>query len=208
MGYFEEHPEKVQDVPGGKLCQVFGDAEGASCSVALVKYEEGGQGISHYHNTITEVYIFAEGTGKIIINGIEQAVYPKDIYVVTPNNTHFVQAESPLSFMCVCTPPWLPEREVENDMIDSSKGDIKKTIGKEILFENNEVCINLKKIQSTEIHFDGDKRHVIYLLSGLGVICSNDMATEIKIGEAIEVTNKKCTLKAKDEIEYVEVISK
>ena len=68
--------------------------------------------------------------------------------------------------------------------------------------------MKLKKLQSSEIHFDVDKRHVVYLLSGLGLICIDEMETEIKTGEAIELTNKNCTLKAKDEIEYVEVISK
>ena len=205
MGYFEEHPEKVQDVPGGKLCQVFGDAEGASCSVALVKYEEGGQGILHHHNTITEVYVFAEGTGKIMINGFEHEVKSKDIFVVIPHNTHFVQALSPLSFMCVCTPPWLPEREFENATIDSSNGDIQKTVNQEDIFQNEEVSIMLKRIKNAEIKLKSDQYHVIYFLAGSGTITIDEVEVTARLGEAIELPNKEAILKADDELEYIEV---
>ena len=72
--YIDEHKEKIQITPGGKLCQVFGKNEKASCSVALVNMDQNSKGIKHYHDNITEIYIFIKGKGKIIINENENEI--------------------------------------------------------------------------------------------------------------------------------------
>ena len=59
--YIDEHKNKIQETPGGKLCQVFGKTENASCSIALVEMDQNNNGVKHYHDNITEIYIFTKG---------------------------------------------------------------------------------------------------------------------------------------------------
>ena len=59
--YIEKHKAKIQKTPGGSLCQVFGNKEGAKCSIALVTMDENSNGLKHYHDNITEIYLFSKG---------------------------------------------------------------------------------------------------------------------------------------------------
>jgi len=77
MGYLEDNREKIISTPGGKLCQVFGAIEKANSSIALVKMFEKESGLYHYHDNITEIYVFSKGRGKIIINGIENEIFAR-----------------------------------------------------------------------------------------------------------------------------------
>lgn len=61
MGYLEENKDKVISTPGGTLCQVFGTNENASSGIALVSMDENSKGTYHYHDNITEIYVFSKG---------------------------------------------------------------------------------------------------------------------------------------------------
>ena len=135
MGYLEDHKEKNQSTPGGELCQVFGALEKANASIALVKMFEGQKGEYHYHDNITETYVFSKGKGKIIINGVENEIFPGDIYEIPPRNGHLIIADSEMEFECICTPPWeeqhefiIPEGEIISDSIIEKKQDFDESI--------------------------------------------------------------------------------
>ena len=65
-----------------------------------------------------------------------------------------------------------------------------------------------KRIQNDEVIINSDKHHVIFALSGSDLISGVKSSLPVKMGEAIEITNKECVLISKEELEYVEVISK
>ena len=72
--YIDTHQGKIIDTPGGKLCQVIGKDNKASCSVALVNMDANSHGIKHFHDNITEIYIFTMGDGSIFINENENII--------------------------------------------------------------------------------------------------------------------------------------
>jgi len=195
MGYFEEHSEKwIKTVADGILCQVFGDIEGASASVALVKMPENSADIKHYHDNITEVYVFSKGEGIITINGNENQVNSGDCYIIPPNNIHFVSAKTDLEFICICMPPWTEEhemvvgdnREKANNIEKLKSYDMLLKLGKE---EKQEVKMyNLEKVTAFIPNLSNSSlTRVYYFVKGSGQIKIDNNTYEINEGECFKI---------------------
>lgn len=192
MGYLEENRDKNQSTPGGELCQVFGVSEKANASIALVKMYAGEQGVYHYHDNITETYVFSKGSGTITINGIKHEVFPGNVYEIPPKNGHLIIADSEMEFECICTPPWeeehefiIPEGEVISDSILEEKKifDEKKQL-------NNGGEISIQKLTSGEIiqnTIENGYVEVYYFPIGTGKIVINRLEKDIHEGECFLV---------------------
>lgn len=189
--YVEENKEKIQNVPGGTLCQVFGESEGASCSVAIVTMDENGKGIKHYHKEITEIYLFAKGEGKIVINENINEVKEGDCYIISPNNVHYIEAKTNMSFLCICTPPWTEEREFA--VLNEVDGDnISKYDGLGVLqVLSNEEGNNIKLYKIDKVfvpnEIDRKYRRVYYCLSGEAKIKVNGFENTFMAGDCYEI---------------------
>ena len=189
--YIDTHKNKIQKTPGGTLCQVFGDKEGASCSIALVTMDECSEGLKHYHDNITEIYLFSTGSGSIIINGNENMIESGDLYIITPGNAHYIKADTKMEFACICTPPWTEEHEfvVTEYTKDNNISKITSDGILQVLSEKNGHEI---KQYTTEKEFMPDcnmknYRRVYYFISGNGKIKIEDKEYEIKANTCYEV---------------------
>ena len=211
MGYFEEHPEKYLLSQGTTLCQVFGDKENASASVALVKMDKGSKGVLHYHDNITEIYFFSNERGIININGHEHEVEAGDCYVIPDNNTHFVDARNDMKFVCVCTPPWTEEHEfvVENFI---SGNDYSKVPNYGVVFENEKLKVEYNIIVDGDTLnkvVNSDVREVYYFAKGTGTIIIDGVENIIREGEGIELkAGQHIEIKANEKIIYMNVIDR
>lgn len=189
--YIEEHKEKIQQVPGGTLCQVFGEGEGAFCSVAIVTMEENGNGVKHFHKDITEMYLFSNGVGNIIINGHANQVKEGDCYIIPPNNVHYIEALTNMDFLCICTPPWTEEREftVLNE-VDGSNISKYENLGI-IQKLSNEEGHNIGLYETDEIFVPNESlkkyKRVYYLISGEAVIKINGIESTFLFGDCYEI---------------------
>lgn len=193
MGYLEENKEKNQSTPGGELCQVFGANEKANASVALVKMYAGERGVYHYHDNITETYVFSKGSGKIIINGIENEIIPGDIYEIPPKNGHLIVANSEMQFECICTPPWEEEHEFiipEGHIISSSVIGKKQDVDNNMSINNGgEISVRrLGKGTSIQNVVSNNQVEVYYFPIGRGKILINGFEKEIHEGECFLAT--------------------
>lgn len=192
--YVDMHKEKIQKTPGGTLCQVFGDKENAACSVALVMMEENSNGVMHYHDNITEIYLFSKGIGKIIINGNENIIKEGDCYIIPPNNIHYIKAETSMNFACICTPPWTEHHEFITDTYNVGKN-LPKIIDNgiiEILGPEKEHNIKLYETNSTFIPNNEMLKYnrVYYFISGTGKIIINDKEYYVEANHCYEINNK------------------
>lgn len=209
MGYFEEHPEKYLLSPGTTLCQIFGDKENASASVALVKMEAGSKGVLHYHDNITEIYFFSKENGIININGHEHEVAAGDCYVIPSNNTHFVDARNNMNFVCVCTPPWIPEHEfiVDNFI---NENDYNKVPNYGVIYENELLRVEYNLLEKEEVInkvVEANKREVYYFAKGCGTLTIDETEYEIHEGEGFEINaSQKVIVKASEDLIYLNVI--
>lgn len=192
MGYLEDNRDKNQSTPGGELCQVFGASEKANASIALVKMYVGEKGAYHYHDNITETYIFAKGSGRIIINGVENEVFPGDVYEIPPKNGHLIIADSEMEFECICTPPWEEEHEFiipEGETVSESVIE-KKTDFSEAIKLNNGGAISIEKLsngKTIQNVVDNNHVEVYYFPVGTGKILINGFEKEIHEGECFLV---------------------
>lgn len=208
MGYFEEHPEKYLISPGTKLCQVFGQAENANASVALVKMEKGSKDVLHYHDNITEIYFFSKENGIININGNEHKVSSGDCYVITSNNTHFVEASSDIDFVCVCIPPWTEEHEfVTKEFI--SDMDFKQVDKYGTVFKNEKIVVEYNTLSEEKIvdrKCEEYFKEVYYFAKGTGKIIIDGLEKEIHEGEGFEISrNEQVIIKPNEELTYLYV---
>lgn len=206
MGYFEEHIEKICDTPGGKLCQVFGENENASCSVALVKMFDNSKGVLHYHEKITEIYCFSKGSGKININGNEHEIISGDCYVITPTNSHLIQIENAAEFMCICIPPWSEKLEFETNKFTKNR-DISKCSECGVIFDSDNVKIEsyyIVKNQAKSYCYNSYKRTVVYFQKGNGIIIIDENASIIHEAECFEIKEgQKFEIIAKKDLKYI-----
>lgn len=192
MGYLEDNRDKNQATPGGELCQVFGASEKANASIALVKMYEGEKGAYHYHDNITETYVFAKGSGKIVINGMEHEICPGDVYEIPPKNGHLIIADLEMEFECICTPPWeeehefiIPEGETVNDNIIEKKQNFEENTK---LNNGGEISIQrLSKGSTIQNVVTNNYVEVYYFPFGTGKILINGFAKEIHEGECFLV---------------------
>lgn len=192
MGYLEENRDKNQSTPGGELCQVFGAFEKANASIALVKMYAGEKGVYHYHDNITEVYVFSKGKGQIIINGVEHEINSGDVYEIPPKNGHLIIANSEMQFECICTPPWeeehefiIPDGEKINDSIIEKKQNFEESIK---LNNDGEISIHkLSKESTIQNIVTNNYVEVYYFFVGVGKISINGIVKEIHEGECFLV---------------------
>lgn len=200
MNYKEIHKEKIIPTPGGTLTQVFGSSEGASCSIALVTMEENGCGLNHYHDSITEVYIFSNGEGSIIINGNENKVTSGDIYIIPKNNVHYIKSKTEMNFCCICTPPWEEHLEhvVENNVLGENISKFTSDI-----ISDNIYLYNIKDIFKPTLK---EMRRVYYFIKGNGSINIDGKTYEVKEDTCIEVLKEQNeVITTKDELQFVVV---
>ncbi|MBR4111153.1 MAG: cupin domain-containing protein [Clostridia bacterium] len=189
--YIDDNKEKIQQTPGGALCQVFGANEGASCSVALVTMNENSKGLKHYHDNITEIYVFNKGEGKIIINGNEHIVSNGDCFIIPPKTIHFIETITQMEFVCICTPPWTPEHEFVTEDVAIS-GDTDRCLDYGALQNlSNEKCHSVFRIK-LEDDFVPDYEmkkftRVYYFINGNGIITVDGVKYEIKQGDCFLV---------------------
>lgn len=211
MGYLEENKEKNQSTPGGELCQVFGANEKANASVALVKMYAGEKGVYHYHDNITETYVFSKGSGKIIINGIEHEIYPGDIYEIPPKNGHLIISNSEMQFECICTPPWeekhefiIPEGQIISSSVIGKKQDLSNSIP---LNNGGEISVEkLEKGKSIQITVNSNQVEVYYFPIGKGKILINGFEEDIHEGECfLAVPNAIVVIRAETDMTFSRV---
>ena len=189
--YIDDNKEKIQYTPGGTLCQVFGANEKASCSIALVTMDENSSGLKHYHDNITEIYVFNKGEGKIIINGNEHKVSNGDCFIIPPKTIHFIEAITRMEFVCICTPPWTPEHEFEADD-NIRKNDITKCLEYGILQrlseDTNHIVSRIKINNEFEPNFETQNFvRVYYFIKGTGSITIDGVKNEISQGNCFLV---------------------
>ncbi|MBE5812508.1 MAG: cupin domain-containing protein [Clostridiales bacterium] len=189
--YIDDNKEKIQYTPGGTLCQVFGDKEKASCSVALVTMDENNSGLKHYHDNITEIYVFNNGKGKIIINENVHEVKKGDCFIIPKGNVHFIESVTKMEFLCICTPPWTPEHEFvtetsneKNDISQFNEHGILQNLSEKTEHNVERLLINDKyKPQQEKCGYT----RVYYFLTGNGIINIDGIEYEIKEGNCFEV---------------------
>lgn len=184
--YIDDNKEKIQYTPGGTLCQVFGANEEANCSIALVTMDAKSNGLNHYHDNITEIYMFNKGEGKIIINGNENNVSNGDCFIIPPKSIHFIEAITQMEFVCICTPPWTPEHEfvLDNTVI---KENVEKHLSYGVLqILSNENEHDIKRIKITEEYTSNSNSRnytrVYYFIKGKGSIIIDNIKYKINQG--------------------------
>ena len=194
LDYVLEHKDKIQNVPGGTLCQVFGENEGASCSVAIVTMNENGSGVKHYHKDITEIYLFSEGTGNIVINEHVNKVKEGDCFIISPNNVHYIVAKTDMKFLCICTPPWIEEREFV--VTDHVVGDNIAKFDRTGIIQkfSNEAEHNVKFYEISDKFLVNENiqkyRRVYYCVSGNGVINIAGHDSVFNAGSCYEISDQ------------------
>ena len=192
--YIEEDKTKIQKTPGGSLCQVFGNKEGAKCSIALVTMDENSNGLKHYHDNITEIYLFSKGEGSIIINEHENIINSGDCYIIPAGNTHYIKADTNMEFACICTPPWTEEHEfiVNNTTMGNNISPTNKTGIIQVLSSNPDNYIKLYEINNYFKPTTNMKnyRRVYYFIQGNGLINIDNKNYDIKPGYCYEVKNE------------------
>lgn len=207
--YVSTHLDKVQNTPGGKLCQVFGKLEHASCSVAIVKMEPSNNGVCHYHDNITEIYIFTKGKGKIVINGHENEIKGGECYIITPGNVHYIEAIEEMDFLCICTPPWEESHEfivndikLGNNILKCDKYGILQKLSDDIDHNISRVKIMDDFVLINKAEF----RRVYYFVSGKGSIVIDNIEYNIMPGDCYEVLNNSCEcIKPNGEVEFISI---
>jgi mannose-6-phosphate isomerase-like protein (cupin superfamily) len=60
----------------------------------------------HYHRASEEFYYILAGTGQIAIDDQTRSVRPGDAILIPPGAWHQITAETPLTFLCCCSPPY------------------------------------------------------------------------------------------------------
>lgn len=68
----------------------------------------------HYHRVAEELYYFVSGSGRIRVEGEEQAVRSGDCVVLPPGARHklFNDGDEPLVLLCCCAPAYSHEDTV------------------------------------------------------------------------------------------------
>ena len=212
MGYLEENKDKIIDTPGGNLCQVFGKNENASCSIALVKMNENSKGVYHYHDNITEIYVFSKGKGTITINGNINQINSCDCFVIPPKNGHLIISETQMEFECICIPPWEEEHEFileENTVISDLKVNKQDTYGKINDIQENIYYDNLKTGNSIENIVESECMEVYYFSKGTGKIIIDGKENIINEAQCYLLnSNSKYRIIADTDLIYSKVIEK
>jgi len=83
-------------------------------SLAYAVVAPGKETLPHRLKTLSEVFIFTEGTGIVSIEGEERPVAPGTVAYVPPGKLQYVKNTGgrDLVFYCIVDPPWRMEEEV------------------------------------------------------------------------------------------------
>ena len=75
-------------------------------SLAEATVPPGARTIRHFHRTSEELYLFVEGTGRMLLDGEEHDVRPGDCVVIPPGTPHQLRntGDGPLRLWCCCAP--------------------------------------------------------------------------------------------------------
>ncbi len=188
--YQVEHKEKITSAPGGKLCQVYGKLENAKCSIALVEMASSSSGVKHFHDNITEIYLFAKGNGQIIINDNINQINEGDIYIIPKGNVHFIKTNTNMKFACICTPPWEEKHEfiVEESKINNNIEKCNECGIIQMLSNQEENCIKIIELSNEYIPNENEKKYlrVYYFISGEGILEANGERINIEPGMCFE----------------------
>lgn len=185
--YIDEHLEKVKKTPGGNLCEVLGRDDGATCSIAVVHMDKDSVGEKHYHDTITEVYVFSKGKGRIIINGHVNEIRCGEWYLIEPGNVHYIETDTEMDFLCVCTPPWEKSHEFVSDEILSDREILGMSSNGviEMLSENDGHVICKYEIYNSKgpSFWAKNYKRIYYIVSGTGKIVIDNEDFIVKPGD-------------------------
>ena len=83
-------------------------------SLAFAKIAPGKQSTAHKLRHSTEVFIFTNGTGNMIIEQEKEVVSKGSIIHVPANKTQYLinTGETNLEFYCIVSPPWNKEDDI------------------------------------------------------------------------------------------------
>lgn len=211
--YIDDNKEKIEYTPGGSLCQVFGANENANCSIALVTMDANSNGLKHFHDNITEIYVFNKGEGKIIINGNEHLVSNGDCFIIPPKTVHFIESTTQMEFVCICTPPWTPDHEFVTDN-NTASNNIEKNLNYGILQTlSNKSNHNISRIKindkfTSNIESQSFTR-VYYFIKGTGYITINNIKHIINPGNCFYIEeNSTEILFPNNELDFIRVCDK
>jgi mannose-6-phosphate isomerase-like protein (cupin superfamily) len=93
--------------PCGWSKRAFMDVEGGVASLHLVEIEE--EAKTHYHKTMTEIYLVLEGEGYIELDGERHPLRPMTTIMIEPGCRH--RAVGNLKIINVPVPKFDPEDE-------------------------------------------------------------------------------------------------
>lgn len=208
MNYIEMHKDRIETTQCGILLQVIGENNNASCSVALVSMKENESGLSHYHDNITEIYVFNKGKGTITINREINEIDGHKLFIVPPKTTHFISSITNMEFLCICTPPWTNEHEFETtEILNKIKVEEYKNNGILIKFSDDpEHSVNKMKINNYYLPDEGSKKYnrIYYFISGTGTINIDSNEYEINANTCFEVLkDSKEFIKTDNELEVI-----
>lgn len=210
--YIDAHQEKIIDTPGGKLCQVIGKNNNVSCSVALVNMDANSKGIKHFHDNITEIYIFTIGDGSIFINENENVINKGDCFIISPNTSHCIETKTNMSFLCICTPPWEEQHEFEINEIHSGKNILKNNDEGILQILSNDTDHNIKRIKIND-EFKPSlsmKKYtrIYYIINGTGIIKNSDEVVNIGPNDCFKFDIENEIIVTNKELEFILICDK
>ena len=88
-------------------------------SVARAVVEPGQSTHRHYHTDSDEVYYILSGEGVVTVGEKAEAVAAGDCLFIPAGQVHAArcESESPLSILCLCSPPYTHARTVRVDSV-------------------------------------------------------------------------------------------
>ncbi|MGQ9656224.1 MAG: cupin domain-containing protein [Thermodesulfobacteriota bacterium] len=105
----EEMPERRSPEGKGRHARLIFDPQvipGAHCSMAILRYEAGGVGPAHEHETEVEVFFGLRGMGEIEFQGKAHRLEPGVAIYVPPRTRHLTRniGVGDLEFVCFFAP--------------------------------------------------------------------------------------------------------
>lgn len=210
--YIDLNKNKIVDIPGGKLCQVMGDDDGALCSIALVTMDANSKGIKHFHDNITEIYVFSKGNGSIVINENKNIINEGDCFILPPNNSHYIESKSNMNFICICTPPWKKDHEFEVKDIHAGKNIESNNIEGILQVLGGNINQNIKRIKINNSFKPNESirkyTRIYYIIAGTGVIKNGEETINIKPNNCLKLNFENEIIFAKEKLDIILVCDK
>lgn len=108
-GYVIENFDDIEQVPCpcGFSKRAFVNPDNSTATMHIVQIKKDSK--THYHKTITEIYLILEGTGHIELDGDLIPVKPMTAIMIKPGCRH--RAVGNMKIINTCIPPFDPEDE-------------------------------------------------------------------------------------------------